>query len=59
MTPEVADDMPVIVSGRSILPGEGGAVYDAGGRRVSGENLAPGIYIAVTRAGKAVKIMIR
>lgn len=58
-TPEAAFEEPVVVSGRTIFPGDGGAVYEAGGRRVSGENLAPGIYIAVTRAGKAVKIMIR
>lgn len=57
--PEGEEDTPIAVEGRNIYAGDGGAVYTLDGRRVSGLDLAPGIYVAVTRGGKAVKISIR
>lgn len=57
--PEGEDDTPIAVEGRNIYAGEGGAVYTLDGRRVTGLDLAPGIYVAVTRGGKSVKIAIR
>ena len=57
--PEGEEDTPIAVEGRNIYAGEGGAVYTLDGRRVTGLDLAPGIYVAVTRGGKSVKIAIR
>lgn len=57
--PEGEDDTPIAVEGRNIYAGDGGAVYTLDGRRVTGLDLAPGIYVAVTRGGKSVKIAIR
>ncbi len=58
-TPSIIEEAPVAVSSRDIIVPEGGAVYDLNGRRVSGMNLAPGVYVAVTPQGRAVKIAIR
>lgn len=57
--PIIDNEVPVTVSGRSIFVPQGGAIYDLNGRRVSGIELAPGIYVAVTSHGKSVKIIIR
>lgn len=51
-------DIPVVVDGRNIYPGENGAVYDLNGRRLSGLGLQPGIYVAVNPSGR-VKILIK
>lgn len=58
VAPEIRDEEVVSVSGNNIYPGEGGAVYDLNGRVVSGLNLESGIYIAVSKNGKAVKVRI-
>ena len=52
------EDMPIAVSGRDIIVPAGGAVYDLNGRRVSGRDLAPGVYVAVKPNGASVKILI-
>lgn len=59
VTPSIIEEAPVAVSGRDIIVPEGGAVYDLNGRRVSGMNLAPGVYVAVTPQGRAAKILIK
>lgn len=58
IAPSVEEEAPVAVSGRNIIVPEGGAVYDLNGRRVSGLDLAPGIYVAVTPQGRSAKIAI-
>ncbi len=56
--PGNCDEAVISVSGNNIYPGEGGAVYDLNGRRVSGIDLEPGIYIGITRTGKSVKVRV-
>ena len=54
------DSCLVEVWGRNILAPEGAVIYDLNGRRVSGENVAPGIYIvAKPTFSKSVKVMVR
>lgn len=46
--------------GNNILVPEGASIYDLNGRTVSGENLAPGVYIVVKSTFKQnLKIVIR
>lgn len=56
-----ADDSDQVgVSGNSIYAPEGAAIFDLNGRRVSGINLAPGIYIVVKSTFcKNLKIVIK
>lgn len=50
---------PIVIDGRNIIMPEGGMVFDLNGRRVSGSDLTPGIYVAVKANGEAVKVYIR
>ncbi len=50
---------PVVVDGRDILVPDGGAVYDLGGRRISGQGVGPGIYIVTAPGLSATKVIIR
>lgn len=53
-----ADEVGVF--GNNILVPEGASIYDLNGRTVSGENLAPGVYIVVKSTFKQnLKIVIR
>ncbi len=52
------DSTEVTTEGSSIIAPAGSKIYDINGRRVSGSNLAAGIYIVITPDGESHKIKI-
>lgn len=54
------DSVLVEVWGNNIFAPEGAVIYDLNGRKVSGDNLARGVYIVVKPSfRKAVKVMVK
>ncbi|MCM1296049.1 MAG: endonuclease [Muribaculaceae bacterium] len=60
-TEDVEDDsMLVDVIGNCIIAPEGARIFDLNGREVSGDNVAPGVYIVAKPSfGKSVKVLVK
>jgi len=59
LLPADTDSEPgIAIEGNSIIIPEGWMLFDINGRNIDGRSLSAGIYIAVSRKGKSVKILI-
>ena len=55
----VNDEEPVYVEGNTIIAPVGALIYNAGGMRVNGENVANGLYMVCIGDGRVVKVWVK
>ena len=55
----INDEAGVYVEGNTIVAPEGSLIYNAAGKRVSGENVVSGLYVVYTGDGHVDKVLVK
>lgn len=55
----INDEAGVYVKGNTIVAPEGSLIYNAAGKRVSGENVVSGLYVVYTGDGHVDKVLVK